>query len=190
MRRQLEPTLAGQTAMGVEVKAQWASTEENEIRIWVVRKLPLIVSYHPSKLTTYPIHSTRACAQSLQSCPTLCNIRTVARQAPLSMRFSRQEYTGVSCHSLLQGIIPTQGWNPHLLCLLHGRQILYRWGTREAPFTLLWQCKKKSINVFQKFAFLKKKTIFTWGKTALQPVLVSAVQQCKLAVSTHVSPPS
>ena len=22
--------------------------------------------------------------------------------------------TGVDCHSLLQGIIPTQGWNPHL----------------------------------------------------------------------------
>ena len=27
--------------------------------------------------------------------------------------------TGVGCHFLLQGIIPTQGWNPCLLCLLH-----------------------------------------------------------------------
>ena len=27
-----------------------------------------------------------------QSCPTLCNPWTVARQAPLSMGFSRQEY--------------------------------------------------------------------------------------------------
>ena len=27
--------------------------------------------------------------------------------------------TGVGCHSLLQGIFLTQGWNPHLLCLLH-----------------------------------------------------------------------
>ena len=27
--------------------------------------------------------------------------------------------TGVSCHALLQGIFPTQGSNPHLLCLLH-----------------------------------------------------------------------
>ena len=35
-------------------------------------------------------------AQSLQSCPTLCN--TVARQTPLSMGFSRQEYwSGFSC---------------------------------------------------------------------------------------------
>ena len=27
--------------------------------------------------------------------------------------------TGVGCHSLFQGIFPTQGLNPHLLCLLH-----------------------------------------------------------------------
>ena len=27
--------------------------------------------------------------------------------------------TGVSCHLLLQKIFPTQGSNPHLLCLLH-----------------------------------------------------------------------
>ena len=27
--------------------------------------------------------------------------------------------TGVGCHFLLQGIFQTQGWNPHLLCLLH-----------------------------------------------------------------------
>ena len=29
------------------------------------------------------------------------------------------------CHFLLQGIFPTQGLNPCLLCLLHCRQILY-----------------------------------------------------------------
>ena len=27
--------------------------------------------------------------------------------------------TGVGCHALLQGIFPTQGSIPHLLCLLH-----------------------------------------------------------------------
>ena len=42
---------------------------------------------------------------------------TIAYQAPPSMGFSRQEYW--SCHALLQGIFPTQGSNPHLLCLLH-----------------------------------------------------------------------
>ena len=49
---------------------------------------------------------------------------TVACQAPLTMGFSKQSHekniasknTGVSCHFLLQGIFPTEGWN---LCLLH-----------------------------------------------------------------------
>ena len=45
-------------------------------------------------------------------------IWTVALQAPLSMGFSKQEYWNVSpCP--LEGIFPTQGKNPHLLCLLH-----------------------------------------------------------------------
>ena len=38
--------------------------------------------------------------------------------------------TEVDCNALLQGIFPTQGSN---LGLLHCRQILYRWATREAP---------------------------------------------------------
>ena len=37
--------------------------------------------------------------------------------------------TGVDCHFLLQGIFPTQGSNPGLV---HCRQILYIWITREA----------------------------------------------------------
>ena len=32
------------------------------------------------------------CAKSIQLCPTLCNLWTVAYHGPLSMRFSRQEY--------------------------------------------------------------------------------------------------
>ena len=45
---------------------------------------------------------------------------TIARQAPLSMGFSRQEYWS-GLHSLLQGICLTQGSNPGLP---HCRQIL------------------------------------------------------------------
>ena len=40
--------------------------------------------------------------------------RTVACQAPLSMRFPGKN-TGVGSHVLLQGIFPTQGSNPGLL---------------------------------------------------------------------------
>ena len=44
----------------------------------------------------------------------------VAHQAPLSMGFSWQEYWS-GLPFLLQGIFPTQGSNPHLLCLLNGQ---------------------------------------------------------------------
>ena len=41
--------------------------------------------------------------------------------------------TRVGCHVPLQGIFPTQGWNPwHFLCLLPRSQILYCWATQEA----------------------------------------------------------
>ena len=44
---------------------------------------------------------------------------------PLSLWGFSGKNTGVGCHFLLQGIFPTQGPNPHLLYLLHCRQILY-----------------------------------------------------------------
>ena len=43
---------------------------------------------------------------------------SVACQVPLPMEFSRQEYWS-GLHALLQGILPTRGSNPCLLCLLH-----------------------------------------------------------------------
>ena len=50
---------------------------------------------------------------------------TVARQAPLSMGFFRQEYW-LGCHAFLQRIVLFQGLNSHLLCLLH-------WQTSSLP---------------------------------------------------------
>ena len=55
----------------------------------------------------------------LQSCAWLFGTPwTIARQAPLSMEFLRQEYWG-GCQLLLQGVFPNQGSNPWLLHLLH-----------------------------------------------------------------------
>ena len=46
-----------------------------------------------------------------QSCPTLCNPRTVAHQAPLSMGFSRQEcWSGLPCPP--PGDLPDPGTEP------------------------------------------------------------------------------
>ena len=42
---------------------------------------------------------------------------------------------GVGCHLLPQGIFPTQGWNPCLLCLLHRRRILYPLSYLGSPHT-------------------------------------------------------
>ena len=58
--------------------------------------------------------------KALSRVPLFVTPWTVARQAPLSMEFSRQEYR-VGCHFLLQGIFPTQGSKPGLL---HCRQKL------------------------------------------------------------------
>ena len=56
-----------------------------------------------------------------QSYQTLSDPMDCTSQAPLSLEFPRQECWS-NCHSALQGILLTQGWNPdHLLC----RQILY-----------------------------------------------------------------
>ena len=43
---------------------------------------------------------------------------TVAHQAPCPWDFPGKN-TGVGCHFLLQGILPTQGSNPHLLSMCH-----------------------------------------------------------------------
>ena len=66
--------------------------------------------------------------KSLQSCPTLCNPMDCSPQAPLSMRFSRQEYWNGSMPSFKE-IFLTQRSN---LYLLHFRWILYCWAIKEA----------------------------------------------------------
>ena len=76
------------------------------------------LSYQEKRLRN--LNYSYVCAQSLQSCPTLCN--PIACQAPLFMRFFPGKNIGVGCHFLLQGILPTQGSN---LYLLHFRMILY-----------------------------------------------------------------
>ena len=64
-------------------------------------------------------------------------------QAPLPVDFSGKN-TGVACHFLLQGIILTQRWNPHL-CPLHCRQILYWLSHQGSPIDTL------GLNQFSKF---------------------------------------
>ena len=70
---------------------------------------------------------------------------TVAFQAPLSMGFSRQEYCcRMGYHALLQGIFPTQGSNPQLLCLLH-----WQVGSLPAELCVFLQKKKNCQNFYK-----------------------------------------
>ena len=49
--------------------------------------------------------------------------------------------TGLGCYFLLQGIFPTQGSCPYLLCLWHCRWILYRLSHLGSPYSnSIWVC--------------------------------------------------
>ena len=49
---------------------------------------------------------------------------------------SPDKNTGVGCHCLLQEIFPTEGSNPHLLCLLHCKWILYPVSHQGSPLSM------------------------------------------------------
>ena len=74
---------------------------------------------------------------SIQRCPrvsrsvTLWDPRDCSPPGSSVHGDSQGRNTGVGCRSLLQGIFPTQGWNPGLL---HCRQILYRLKQNGSPF--------------------------------------------------------
>ena len=70
-------------------------------------------------------------AQAFRGVWLFVTLRTVAHQAPLSMRVFRWEYWS-GCHFLFQGNFLTQSSNPRLLCLLGCRWILYHWDIGEA----------------------------------------------------------
>ena len=70
-------------------------------------------------------------AKSLQWCPTLWPYGLYPAGLLCSWD-SPGKNTRVGCHTLPQGNFLTQGLNTCLLRLLHCRQVLYHWATREA----------------------------------------------------------
>ena len=74
------------------------------------------------------------CAKSLQLCPTLCP-HGLQPSRLLCLRDFPGKNTGMGCCALLQGIFPTQGLNPYLLCLLH-------WQAGSLPLTPFGKPKK------------------------------------------------
>ena len=68
-------------------------------------------------LTKYLVHS--CCVLSFFCCIQLFVIPRLGPTTFLCPWDSPGKNTGVGCHFLLQGIFPTQGSNPRLLCRLH-----------------------------------------------------------------------
>ena len=82
-------------------------------------------------------HLITDCCVKLLSRFRLCDpMDCVVRQAPLSMKFSRQEYWS-ELPFPSPGDLPNQGSNPGLL---HCRQIFTIWVTRKAPITDCIEC--------------------------------------------------
>ena len=65
----------------------------------------------------------------MQMCLTLCNAMDCSPPVSSIHGDSAGKNTGVGCHSLLQGIFPTQGLNPYLLQLLNS----YPWNFLPSP---------------------------------------------------------
>ena len=109
--------------------------------------------------------------QSLQSCLTLCDSMNCDLPGSSVHGDSPGKNTGVDCHSLLQGIFPVQGSNPCFLRLLHWRQILYCWATREA----LINCYFPSFSLAQFFLHDDSCLIFTLLLQTTKPLLRAAL---------------
>ena len=74
---------------------------------------PVPLRWHRGQLDTSIFLNLSELCLATQACVTLCDLWTVAHQAPLSMGFPRQEYwSGLPFPS--PGIFPTQGLNPGL----------------------------------------------------------------------------
>ena len=71
----------------------------------------------PKTITILLLGYASMCAKSLQSCPTACSTMDCSLPGSSVHGDSLGKITEVGCHALLQGVFPTQGSNPCLLCL-------------------------------------------------------------------------
>ena len=92
---------------------------------------PFLPSFYLFSLRVESLEGLCVHVQSFQSCWLLATLWTIAHQAPQSMGFPRRDYwSGLPCPP--QGDLPNPGIKQRLLQLLHCRQNLHRWATREA----------------------------------------------------------
>ena len=80
---------------------------------------------------------------------------------------SASKNTGVGCHFLLQGISPTQGLNPSLLCLLHWQvDSLPLCYLRNSLISISWR-RRKSLNSTVAINNITVKVLVTQSRSTL-----------------------
>ena len=104
-------------------------------------------------------------------------------------RNSPGQNTGVGSLSLLQGIFPTQGWNPGLL---HCRQILYQLSHQRRPRILEWLTYPFSSRASQPRNWTEVSYIaggfFTNWATTEAPTINTGEMQIKTTMRYHLTP--
>ena len=92
---------------------------------------------------------------------------------------SPSKNTEVSCHALFQGILPTQGWNPYLLCLLYCQMDSLLLAPREKSQSNYTPIKKKHV-MMAPFTLLLMLLSLSW----LEPLMESC---WFISFTNHVS---
>ena len=95
--------------------------------------------FHSFSLSYCTFHCMCVLAKSLLSCLPLCDPMDPMEPTRLLCPWNYPgKNSGEGSHSLVQGTFPTQGSNLHLLWLLHCRQIIYHWATKEVPLSMVY----------------------------------------------------
>ena len=113
----------------LHVYCVWALLSFLDLRIYSSHKIWKTFSHYFFKVFCDPSPFLLPILSHL--CLTLCNPMDCNPQDTSVHGDSPGKITGVGCHALLQGIFPTQGPSTSLLQLLHYKQVLYHWATRE-----------------------------------------------------------
>ena len=103
---------------------------------------------------------------------------------------SHARNTGVGCHFPLQGIFLTHRSNPHLLCLLHCRQILYpmsHWISLIYTCVCVCVCVCVCIHTMEYYSAIEKNDIMPFVTTwkDIQGIMLSVTRQ-RQSLGSHL----
>ena len=93
-------------------------------------RLSHLLHWQAGSLPLVPLGKPLSHLWCAQPCSTLCSLIDCSLLGSSVHGDSPGKYTGVGCHALLQGIVPTQELN---MGLLHCKQVLYQLSNQDSP---------------------------------------------------------